>query len=92
MTQPEHSYSQDGSRLLGLGSYADQRAEQSYSEAYNILRAYGCLAPTQAEQRAYAEVLDRMGAFAPTERQVLISAGMMWREATTGSEAGGYRS
>ena len=39
--------------------------------AYEIMRAYGCLAPTVAEQRAYVGVLDRMGAFAPWERAAL---------------------
>ncbi len=39
--------------------------------AYDIMRAYGCLAPTVAEQRAYVGVLDRMGAFAPWERDIL---------------------
>ena len=45
--------------------------------AYDILRAYGCLAPTVAEQRAYVGVLDRMGAFASWERDVLREEGFL---------------
>ncbi|MGH2909289.1 MAG: hypothetical protein ACRDK8_08340 [Solirubrobacteraceae bacterium] len=39
--------------------------------AYDIMRAYGCLAPTVAELRAYVDVLDRMGAFTSSERVTL---------------------
>ena len=45
--------------------------------AYDIMRAYGCLAPTVAEQRAYVGVLDRMGAFASWERAALREEGFL---------------
>lgn len=46
--------------------------------AYDIMRAYGCLAPTVAEQRAYGGVLDRMAAFAaPSERAALRREGFL---------------
>ena len=45
--------------------------------AYGIMRAYGCLAPTVAEQRAYVGVLDRMGAFASWERATLREEGFL---------------
>jgi hypothetical protein len=45
--------------------------------AYNIMRAYGCLAPTVADQRAYVGVLDRMGAFSVGERDVLGRKGFL---------------
>jgi hypothetical protein len=45
--------------------------------AYDIMRAYGCLAPTVAEQRAYVGVLDRMGAFASWERATLREEGFL---------------
>jgi hypothetical protein len=41
------------------------------------MRAYGCLAPTVAEQRAYVGVLDRMGAFASPERDILRQEGFL---------------
>jgi hypothetical protein len=49
----------------------------SDTRAYEILRAYGCLAPTFAEQRAYVGVLDRMDAFASSEREILRQAGVL---------------
>jgi hypothetical protein len=45
--------------------------------AHEIMRAYGCLAPTVAEQRAYIGVLDRMGAFASSERDILRQEGFL---------------
>jgi hypothetical protein len=42
-----------------------------------ILRAYGVDAPTVAERRARVGVLDRMGAFAASERTVLVAAGLL---------------
>jgi hypothetical protein len=45
--------------------------------AHEIMRAYGCLAPTVAEQRAYVGVLDRMGAFASSEREILRQEGFL---------------
>jgi hypothetical protein len=42
-----------------------------------VLRAYGLADLTRAEQRARAGVLDRMGAFAPSERAELIAAGLL---------------
>lgn len=49
----------------------------SSRRAHDILRAYGCLAPTVAEQRAYVGVLDRMGAFASSQREILRQAGFL---------------
>jgi hypothetical protein len=49
----------------------------SDTSVYEILRAYGCLAPTVAEQRAYVGVLDRMNAFASSERDILRLAGFL---------------
>lgn len=45
--------------------------------AYEIIRAYGCLAPTVAEQRSYVGVLDRMGAFTSSERDILRRDGFL---------------
>jgi hypothetical protein len=42
-----------------------------------ILRAYGVDAATKAEQAARVAVLDRMGAFAPSERVTLMDAGLL---------------
>ena len=52
--------------------------------AHDILRAYGCLAPTVAEQRAYVGVLDRMGAFASSEREILRQAGFLGDDGVEG--------
>jgi hypothetical protein len=49
----------------------------SDTSVYEILRAYGCLAPTVAQQRAYVGVLDRMGAFASSERDILRREGFL---------------
>ena len=51
--------------------------ERSHKPVETILRAYGIDHPTQAERRAYAAVLDRMGAFAATERDTLCTAGIL---------------
>lgn len=59
-------------RLLG-GLVTEDRLPR----AYDIMRAYGCLAPTVAEQRAYVAVLDRMGAFASWERAALREEGFL---------------
>lgn len=45
--------------------------------AEDVLRAYGIDAPTQAERAARVAVLDRMGAFSPRERAVLMEAGLL---------------
>jgi len=45
--------------------------------ADEILRAYGVDAATQAERAARCAVLDRMGALAPSERVVLMEAGLL---------------
>jgi hypothetical protein len=45
--------------------------------AYDIMRTYGCLAPTVADQRAYVGVLDRMSAFASSERETLRQEGFL---------------
>lgn len=45
--------------------------------SYDIMRAYGCLAPTVAEQRAYVGVLDHMGAFAASKRDILREEGFL---------------
>jgi hypothetical protein len=42
-----------------------------------ILRAYGIDHPTQAERRAYVDVLGRMGAFAESERATLRAGGLL---------------
>ena len=44
-----------------------------------VLRAYGLADLTRAEQRARADVPDRIGAFASSERAVLIDAGLLGR-------------
>jgi hypothetical protein len=49
--------------------------EHEGTRADAILRAYGCQAPTLSETRAYVGVLDRMGAFSTTEREILEAAG-----------------
>jgi hypothetical protein len=45
--------------------------------AHDVLRTYGLLGFTRAEQRARVGVLDRMGAFSYTERAVLMAAGFL---------------
>jgi hypothetical protein len=43
-----------------------------------VCRAYGLdRAPTEAERRAYAAMLDRMGAFSTSERNALIVGGVL---------------
>jgi hypothetical protein len=49
--------------------------------AYDIMRAWGCLAPTVADQRAYVGILDRMGAFASSERDILCQEGFLGADA-----------
>ena len=45
-----------------------------------VCRAYGLDgAPTESERRAYAAVLDRMGAFSASERNALIAGGVLGR-------------
>jgi hypothetical protein len=56
---------------------ADAAAE-TYRRCEAICRAYGVDgAPTQAERRAYISVLDRMGAFAASERATLRAGGLL---------------
>lgn len=45
--------------------------------AESVLLAYGLASLTRAEQRARVAVLDRMGAFGPSERDALITAGLL---------------
>jgi hypothetical protein len=45
--------------------------------AHDVLRAYGLADLTRAEQRARVDVLGRMGALAPTERDALLAAGLL---------------
>jgi len=51
--------------------HAERLRRENWEKVQAILRAYGIDHPTVAEQRAYVGVLDRMGAFAPSEREVL---------------------
>ena len=51
-----------------------------------VLRAYGLHDLASAEQRARAGVLDRMGAFASTERAALIAAGLLGQAAADEEE------
>ena len=48
--------------------------EQTYSEAWAIVRAFGAERPTMAETRATIAVLGRMGAFSSAERERLHEA------------------
>jgi hypothetical protein len=59
---PEHTGRGDGSCPVCVGA---------------ILRAYGIDWPTEAERRAYVGVLDRMGAFSPSERAALRAGGLL---------------
>lgn len=65
--------------LFGCGhSFTPERAQALRAERCGaILRAYGIAWPTQAEQRAYAGVLDRMGAFSIGERAALRAGGYL---------------
>lgn len=45
--------------------------------AYDIMRDWGCLAGTVAEQRAYVGVLARIGAFSSSERVTLTREGFL---------------
>lgn len=46
-------------------------------EVERILRAYGVAFSTRAEQQAHVGVLDRMGAFAKSERDALREVGLL---------------
>lgn len=52
-------------------------ASEIHGGVETILRSYGVDHPTQAERRAYVAVLDRMGAFAESERATLVAGGML---------------
>lgn len=54
-----------------------QDATETGPRLETILRSYGIAHPTLAEQKAYARVLDRMGAFAASERAALAEAGFL---------------